>query len=266
MTATPTAIITGGAAGIGYAIATAFAQQGYQIAIVDRDPALVDNAAQLLTQDTGEKIISAVADVANAEQCESAYKNIEDEFGTVAVLVNNAGIMPPVKGRIEELPADDFQHMMNVHLGGTVNWCRLVIPGMREARFGRIINMSSVNAVQPVPYRSAYVTAKKAIRGLTEALALECARAGITVNAIAPGYILTDTLKERAERGLIDHDAIAAKTPVGRWGDPHEIAHAALFLAAAESAYITGTTLSIDGGLPLRGDADENLVDSPYPG
>jgi NAD(P)-dependent dehydrogenase (short-subunit alcohol dehydrogenase family) len=192
MTATPTAIITGGAAGIGYAIAAEFAQKGYQVAIVDRDSALVESAAQRLTQVTGARIISAAADVTHTEQCEEAYKHIEAEFGAVAVLVNNAGIMPPVKGRIEELPADDFQQMMNVHVGGTVNWCRLVIPGMRAVRFGRIINMSSVNAVQPVPYRSAYVTVKKAIRGLTEALALECARAGITVNAIAPGLRVYD--------------------------------------------------------------------------
>jgi NAD(P)-dependent dehydrogenase (short-subunit alcohol dehydrogenase family) len=173
-------------------------------------------------------------------------------------------MMPPRKGWVEELPHDDFEQMMNVHVGGAVNWCRLVMPAMREAGFGRIINLSSVNAIQPVPHRYTYVTAKKALRGLTEALALDSARAGITVNAIAPGYILTETLRSRAESGILDHDAIAARTPAGRWGTPEEIAHMAVFLADPMSAYITGTTLCVDGGLTIRGDAGEDLDHSPY--
>ncbi len=260
----PPAVITGGATGIGFAIAQAFARKSHPVAIVDLSLEAASGAAGRLVEETGAKAIGVAADVADRTACASAHEAIVSALGPVGVLVNNAGIMPPRKGWIEEIPHEDFQNMMDIHLGGAVNWCRLVMPGMRAAKFGRIINMSSGNGVQPVPHRFAYVTAKKALRGLTEALALDCARAGITVNAIAPGYILTDTLRQRAEQGMIGYEAIAEHTPVGRWGKPEEIAHMAAFLAEPESGYITGTTMCVDGGLTIRGDAGEDLNSSPF--
>ena len=257
-------IVTGGAAGIGYAIAHTFAAKGHKVGLVDLSADECNAAVIQLIKDTGATVCSATADVSDPESSKVAYDNIVSAIGPAGVLINNAGFMPPRKGRIEEIPLDDFQQMMNVHVGGAVHWCRLAIPSMRERKFGRIINMSSVNAVQPVPHRYTYVTAKKALRGLTEALALDCARDGITVNAIAPGYILTDTLKERAEQGLLNQSAIAERTPAGRWGQPHEIAHIAQFLADPASAYITGTTMTVDGGLSIRGDANEDLDNSPF--
>ena len=260
----PPVIITGGASGIGFAIAKAFAQKSHTVAIVDLSARAATEASALLTDQTGTQIIGVAADVADQAACEDAHKQIVSALGPVGILVNNAGFMPPRKGWIEEIPYADFQHMMDVHVGGSIHWCRLVIPAMRAAEFGRIINISSANGVQAVPHRYAYVTAKKALRGLTEALALECARAGITVNAIAPGYILTDTLRDRAERGMISHNAIAEHTPVGRWGEPEEIAHMALFLADQASSFITGTTMCVDGGLTIRGDPGEDLNNSPF--
>ena len=260
----PAVVITGGAAGIGYAIAEAFAQAAYPVAIVDvsKDGAVA--AATQLANAIGAKVYGIAADVTDRAACKAAHAEIIAALGPIGVLVNNAGIMPQQKGRIEELPPDFFDQMMSIHVGGAVNWCRLVMPGMREAGFGRIINLSSINAFQAPPHRFGYVTAKKALRGLTEALALESARAGITVNAIAPGYVLTDTLKERASQGLLNHDSIAERTPVGRWAYPEEVAHLALFLADRASAYITGTTILIDGGLSIRGDAGEDISNSPY--
>lgn len=257
-------IVTGGAAGIGFAIARSFAGNGHHVAIVDLSLSNAEEAALQLCRETGTKVVGVAADVADPLACETACERINAEIGDVGVLINNAGFMPPRKGWIEEIPDEDFQHMMNVHLGGAVNWCRLVMPAMRAGKFGRIINISSVNAVQAVPHRFAYVTAKKALLGLTEALALDCARDGITVNAIAPGYVLTETLRERAARGLLDRNAIAERTPVGRWGRPEEIANIARFLAAPNAGYITGTTITVDGGLSIRGDADENLDESPF--
>ena len=175
------------------------------------------------------------------------------------MLVNNAGIVVRQKARLEDLPSEHLDEMMAIHVNGTLNWSRLVLPGMRAAGFGRIINTSSVNAIAAVPYRIGYVTAKKAIQGVTEALALETARAGITVNAIAPGYVLTDVLKRRAEAGILDRQSIAERTPVGRWGTPDDIAKAALFLASRDASFITGTTLVVDGGLSIRGDAGEDI-------
>ena len=260
----PPAIVTGGAAGIGYAIARAFGRAGYPVALVDLSENEVVSVAEGLAAETGTMACGVSADVTDREACTAAHAKIVDAFGPVGVLVNNAGIMPQQKGWIEELPPAEFDRMMAIHVGGALNWCRLVLPGMRAAGFGRIVNMSSAVAFLAVPHRLGYVTAKKALRGVTEGLALDCARAGITVNAIAPGYVLTDTLKERARRGVLDHDDLAERTPVGRWARPEEIARMALFLADPESAYITGTTMLVDGGLSIRGDAGEDIGRSPF--
>ena len=259
-----TVAVTGAASGIGYAIARAFSSNGHPVAVVDLSLAAASEAAQRISEESGSKTFAAGADVSDSEASRSAYDSILSALGPIEVLVNNAGFMPPRKGWVEQLPPEDFRNMMDVHVGGAVNWCRLVLPGMRAAGFGRIINISSVNGVLAVPHRFAYVTAKKALRGLTEALALDCARAGITVNAIAPGYILTDTLRQRVASGMLNHDAIAERTPVGRWGSPEEVAHLALFLAEPASSYITGSTICVDGGLTVRGDAGEDLTHSPY--
>lgn len=260
----PPVVVTGGAAGIGYAIGRAFGRAGYPVALVDLSESESASAAGRLAEETGARTCAVAADVADAEASAAAHAEIVAALGPAGVLVNNAGIMPQSKGWIEELPPDEFERMMAIHVGGAVNWCRLVLPGMRAAGFGRIVNMSSAVAFLAVPHRLGYVTAKKALRGVTEALALDCARAGITVNAIAPGYVLTDTLKERARRGVLDHDDLAERTPVGRWARPEEIARMALFLADPESAYITGTTMLVDGGLSIRGDAGEDIDRSPF--
>ncbi|MEX0282388.1 MAG: SDR family NAD(P)-dependent oxidoreductase, partial [Arenibacterium sp.] len=211
----------------------------------------------------GGDICCCIADVRDRDASKNALEKVRVELGNPSVLINNAGIVVRKKARLEDLPAGHFEEMMAIHVNGTLNWSRLVLPFMREAEFGRIINISSVNAIAAVPYRIGYVTAKKAIRGITEALALETARAGITVNAIAPGYILTDVLKDRADARILDQQAIADRTPVGRWGAPEEIANAALYLASEGASFVTGSTLVVDGGLSIRGDAGEDLGKAP---
>lgn len=259
-------IVTGGANGLGKAIATAFARGGASVAIVDINLEAARSCAAELEALTGGTALGVSADVADRDECADAYAEITDQLGPATVLVNNAGIMPQRKGWIEELPPEDFERMLAIHVNGAVNWSRLVIPAMRRTRFGRIVNIASVNAVLAVPHRLGYVTAKKAILGLTEALALDSARAGITVNAVIPGYIATEMLKARAEAGVLDFDQIANRTPVGRWGNPEEIADAVFYLAREDSSYITGTTLTVDGGFSIRGDPGENLDLSPYEG
>lgn len=260
----PTAVVTGSAAGIGYAICQALAKKSHPIAVVDLSADAAEASAERLAQETGAQTIGVAADVTDRDGSAAAHEAIVSKLGPVGVLVNNAGIVPPRKGWIEEIPHEDFQNMMDIHVGGAVNWCRLVMPGMRAARYGRIINMSSGNGVVAVPHRYAYVTAKKALRGLTEALALDTARAGITVNAIAPGYILTELLQRRVEEGMIDYDGIAERTPAGHWGKPEDIANMAAFLADPASGYITGTTMRVDGGLTIRSDPGEDLNLSPF--
>ena len=256
-------VVTGAAAGIGYAIAAGFAKEGHRVAIVDLDEAAARDSAERLSGITKARAFAVAADVADQNSCRVAHERIAAELGAVSVLVNNAGIMPQKVGRIEELPLEHFDQMLAVHVRGAVNWARLVLPGMRDAGFGRIINISSANALLAVPHRLGYVTAKKALLGVTEGLALETARAGITVNAIVPGYIATKTLLARADAGMLDRESFAERTPVGRWGREEEVAHAATFLAQPESGFITGATLAVDGGITIRGDPNENLEYSP---
>ena len=257
------AVVTGAASGIGYALAETFSAQGYAVALVDLSENQSRNAAQASAERTGNATCWCVADVRDLVASVKALDKVRGEFGAPCVLVNNAGIVVRQKARLEDLPVEHLDEMMAIHVNGTLNWSRLVLPAMRAAGFGRIINISSVNAIAAVPYRIGYVTAKKAIRGVTEALALETARAGITVNAIAPGYILTDVLKKRAEAGILDRQAIADRTPVGRWGTPEEISKAAVFLASKDASFVTGATLVVDGGLSIRGDAGEDLDTAP---
>jgi NAD(P)-dependent dehydrogenase (short-subunit alcohol dehydrogenase family) len=256
--------VTGAGAGIGYAMAKTFAEADHPVAIIDVDGEKAVQAATTVADETGAAAIGVRADVADSASSEEAHRTIETTLGPLGVLINNAGIMPQKKGWIEELPEADFDRMLDIHVRGSVVWSRLVLPAMRAAGFGRIINMSSANAALAVPHRLAYVTAKKAILGLTEGLALDCARAGITVNAILPGYILTETLAERAEQGILNKDDYGERTPVGRWGMPEEIARVALFLADPASSFITGAKFVVDGGLTIRGDPGENIDRSPF--
>ncbi|MGH1478667.1 MAG: SDR family NAD(P)-dependent oxidoreductase [Geminicoccales bacterium] len=256
--------ITGAGAGIGYAMAKTFAEAGHPIAIIDVDRDKAERAATTVADKTGVAVIGVHADIADSASSKEAHRTIVATLGPPGVLINNAGIMPQKKGWVEELPEADFDRMLDIHICGSVTWSRLVLPAMRKAGFGRIINMSSANAVLAVPHRLAYVTAKKAILGLTEGLALDCARAGITVNAILPGYILTETLAERAEQGMLNKNDYGERTPVGRWGEPDEIARVALFLADTASSFITGAKFVIDGGLTIRGDPGEDIDRSPF--
>lgn len=256
-------VITGAASGIGFAMAEAFSASGYSVALTDISESALQQAATTIGERTGGDICCCTADVSDLEASKNALEKVRAELGNPSVLINNAGIVVRKKARLEDLPAGHFEEMMAIHVNGTLNWSRLVLPSMREAKFGRIINISSVNAIAAVPYRIGYVTAKKAMRGITEALALETARAGITVNAIAPGYIFTDVLKDRAAAGILDQRAIADRTPVGRWGAPEEIANAALYLASEGASFVTGSTLVVDGGLSIRGDAGEDLGKAP---
>jgi len=257
-------VVTGGAAGIGLAVAEALAADGHPLGIVDLDAGAAQTAARALADRHGIRAAGAGADVADEAASAAAHADLVAALGgPVLVLVNNAGIMPPRRDRAEALPVSDFDRMLAVHLRGSLIWSRLVLPGMRAAGFGRIVNLGSVLGLVAAAHRIGYVTAKSAMTGITRALALEGARAGITVNAVAPGFVLTGNLIERAQTGVLDHDAIADHTPVGRWARPDEIAHAIRFLADPASGYITGTVLPVDGGYAIRGHPGEDIGPRP---
>lgn len=257
------ALVTGGGSGIGRATAQALAAAGADVGIVDLALKPAQAVADAIAAEHGVRTAIAEADVADEAAARVAHERIATALGPVTVLVNNAGIMAQEVRPFHEQPIAHFDRMLAIHLRGSALFSALAVPGMRQAGFGRIVNLSSVLGLVGLPYRLGYGVAKTAIIGLTRALAMENARFGITVNAIAPGYIATETNLERGRQGLLDYDLYAERTPVGRWGRPEEIARVITFLADPASAFITGAILPIDGGYTARGDPGEDIGQRP---
>jgi NAD(P)-dependent dehydrogenase (short-subunit alcohol dehydrogenase family) len=256
------ALVTGGASGIGRETARALAGAGAAVGIVDLDDERAAEACAEIQAATGVATAIAKANVADEAEASAGHGAIVAALGPVTVLVNNAGIMPQMVAPLDQQPIRHHDEMMAIHVRAAVLFSALCLPAMRQARFGRIVSLSSVLGLVGLPYRAGYSIAKHAIIGLTRSLAVESARFGITVNAIAPGYIATKTNRDRAAAGLLDFDLYAERTPVGRWGEPEEIARVILFLADPASAYITGTVIPVDGGFTIRGDPGEDLTRS----
>lgn len=232
------AVVTGGTRGIGAAISIALKNAGYKVAA---NYGGNDEAANQFKAETGINVYKF--DVSDYQSCASGIEAIESDLGPVEVLVNNAGITRD--GTIHKMSPDDWQQVIDTNLGSCFNMCRNVIEGMRERSFGRIVNIGSINGQAGQYGQVNYAAAKSGIHGFTKALAQEGASKGITVNAIAPGYIDTDMVRAVPENVL---EKIVAKVPVGRLGRADEIARGVLFLVADEGGFITGSTLSINGG------------------
>lgn len=232
------AVVTGGTRGIGEAISVALRDAGYKVAA---NYAGNDEKAQAFTQRTGIKAYKF--DVADFAACAAGIKQIEAELGPVDVLVNNAGITRDTT--IHRMTFEQWNDVIQTNLGSCFNMCRAVIDGMRERSFGRIVNIGSINGQAGQYGQVNYAAAKSGIHGFTKALAQEGAAKGITVNAIAPGYIDTDMVRAVPPNVL---EKIVAKVPVGRLGRADEIARGVLFLVADDAGFITGSTLSINGG------------------
>lgn len=233
------ALVTGGTRGIGAAISRALASAGYQVAA-----SYVGNAgaAWSFHDQTGIQVFQW--DVANFEGCTAGIREVEAALGPIDILVNNAGIVRDAT--LHRMTRQQWNAVIRTDLDSLFNMCRPVIEGMRASKFGRIINISSINGQKGQVGQTNYAAAKAAELGFTRALALESARSGITVNAICPGYINTEMLA--AVPADVMQSAILPQIPVGRLGEPEEIARAVLFLAADEAGFITGSTLSINGG------------------
>jgi NAD(P)-dependent dehydrogenase (short-subunit alcohol dehydrogenase family) len=243
-----TAIVTGAGSGIGRAIARRLAEDGLAVGVLDLD----DAAAASVTDELREKGYEAVAvggvDVSDRRQVDDAMRLVGDALGPVLVLVNNAGIT----GFKEFLAITDemWHRMMAVNLDGAYFCTQAVVPGMVEAGWGRIVNISSSSAQSGQQYMVHYVTSKAGLIGFTKALALELGPKGITVNTIPPGFVDTPMLRASEERGLLGAsvDDHAARTPVRRAGRPEDIAAACSFLVSDEAGYITGQVLGVNGG------------------
>lgn len=232
------AIVTGGTRGIGAAISAALNDAGYTVAAAYAGN---DEAAKRFTDKTGVRAYKF--DVSNFDDCAQAVQQIADDLGPVEVLVNNAGITRD--GTMHRMSFDQWNAVLQTNLSSCFNMCRCVIDGMRERSFGRIVNIGSVNGQAGQYGQVNYAAAKSGIHGFTKALAQEGAARGITVNAIAPGYIDTDMVRAVPEKVL---EKIIATIPVGRLGKPEEIAKAVLYLVADDNGFMTGSTLSVNGG------------------
>ena len=233
------ALVTGGTRGIGAAISKALNAGGYKVAA---NYGGNDAAAQKFKAETGIPVFKW--DVSSYEACADGIKKVEAEVGPVEVLVNNAGITRDAM--FHRMKPDQWSAVINTNLGSLFNMCRPVIEGMRERKFGRIVNISSINGQKGQAGQTNYSAAKAGELGFTKALAQEGAHSGITVNAICPGYINTEMVQAVPKDVL--EKSILPLIPIGRLGEPEEIARCVVFLASDEAGLITGATLSANGG------------------
>ncbi len=233
-----TAIVTGGTRGIGAAISVALSEEGHKVAATYAGN---DEAAEAFKAQTGISVYRF--DVADFDQCADSVSRIEADLGPVGILVNNAGITRD--GTLHRMDFEQWNAVLQTNLSSCYNMCRNVIEGMRERGFGRIVNIGSVNGQAGQYGQVNYAAAKSGIHGFTKALALEGAAKGVTVNAIAPGYVDTDMVRAVPEKVL---EKIISTIPVGRLGYASDIARAVQFLVADDATFITGSTLSINGG------------------
>jgi acetoacetyl-CoA reductase len=232
------AVVTGGTRGIGEAISVALRDAGMNVAA---NYAGNEEKARQFTERTGIKAYKW--DVSDFDACLEGCRRVEEELGPIDVLVNNAGITRD--GTMKRITRQAWDEVIDVNLGGCFNMAKAVFEGMQGRKFGRIVNIGSINGQAGQYGQVNYAAAKSGIHGFTKALAQEGARAGVTVNAIAPGYIDTDMVAAVPADVL---EKIVAKIPVGRLGQASEIARGVAFLVSEEGGFVTGSTLSINGG------------------
>jgi NAD(P)-dependent dehydrogenase (short-subunit alcohol dehydrogenase family) len=242
------ALVTGGSKGIGHAIAGGLARAGADLFLCARREGPLEAAAEGIRDETGVRVEYAAADMAVRDDLDRIAGAALDRLGKVDILINNAGWNVPQA--IDEIRDEDWNHLVELNLTSVMALTRALVPGMKERRWGRVVHISSIMGLASTPRRNAYSATKAALIGMAKASALELGPFGITVNCIAPGPIATDmpmSILSKAEQ-----DALAARTAVGRWARPDELAGAALLLSSDAGSYITGTCLVVDGGTLAR--------------
>lgn len=242
------AVVTGAGSGIGRATARLLAERGATVVIQDINPQGLEETAKEVAG-IGGKTLADVSDIARVEDCRRLVERAEAAFGRIDILVNNAGI--GIDTVIEDATEASFDRMMAVHVKGSFFCAQAAVPGMKRRRYGRIVNTSSRWAMAGHEKASDYIAAKSAILGLTKAWAKELAPHGITVNAIAPGGVITAMVMQNlGEAGVA---AEAALVPLGRWVEPREMAYTTAFLASDEASFITGQVIGPNGGKTMVG-------------
>ena len=239
-------LVTGGTRGIGRACVGAFANQGARVALCGRQAETATAAAAQVAGETGAEVHGFAADIGDAGDVDALVKAVREDLGPIAVLVNNAGLTRD--GLAVRMRDEDWNAVLDANLSGAFRCCRAVSRDMLKARWGRIVNISSIVGLRGQAGQANYAAAKAGLIGLTKALAHELATRNVTVNAVAPGYIDTDMT---AALGDDFRAAALDRIPMKRFGFPEEVAAAVTFLAGDAASYITGTVISVDGGLAM---------------
>ncbi len=251
-----TAIVTGSTSGIGLGIAKALAGSGANIVLNGfGDPDVIEQTRQSLAGENNVKVLYSDADISKADDIGRMIGLAEHELGGADILVNNAGIQ--YVAPVEEFPVEKWNAIMAINLSGAFHATRLALPGMKEKKWGRVINVASAHALVASPFKSAYVSAKHGIAGLTKTVALEAAEHGITANAICPGYVMTSLVEKQIPdtakaRGISEEevvrDVLLAAQPTKRFVTVEELAGVVVFLCSDSARSITGAMLPVDGG------------------
>lgn len=241
-----TAIVTGGSRGIGRAVAVRLAKDGMNLVINYRGNSAAAEETERMCRELGAEVLLVQGDVSRAEDCEKLAAQAKEAFGRVDVLVNNAGITRD--GLLARMTEEDFRAVLDVNLVGPWNMIKAVNRIMMKQRYGRIVNLSSVTGLMGNMGQTNYAAAKAGILGMTKSYAREVASRGITVNAVAPGFIDTDMTEAMPEGAK---DKIITGIPMGRTGKPEDVAEAVVFLASEQAGYITGEVLRVDGGMAM---------------
>lgn len=237
------AVVTGGSQGIGQAICARLASDGFKVVVASRNQAKIDAVADSIKENGGDAVAMAL-DVTKIDTFKDFLKEVTSQFGGVHVLVNNAGITKD--NLMMRLKPDDFDAVMDTNLRGAFFLSQAVLRPMMKQRYGRIINISSVVGLMGNPGQTNYAATKAGLFGVTKSLAREISSRGITVNAVAPGYIETEMTENL---GQDVKEAFFKQVPCGRFGKPEEVAEAVSFLAGEGTSYITGQVITVDGGL-----------------
>jgi len=247
------ALITGGSLGIGLAIAKRFAKSGGNVAIVARRQEVLDQALNEITAETDTNVIAISADISTADGCAHAFKTAEDGLGQIDILVNNAGTS--TKGPFESISDEVWQNDLYLKMFATIRLCRLALPGMKQRRWGRVINVLNIGAKAPPAEGAPTAISRAAGLALTKALANEYAPANVLINSLHVGRIRSDQwvqrhAKQGGDQSLEDFYAEMGKSiPIGRPGRAEEFANMACILASDEGGYVTGAAINVDGGL-----------------
>ena len=244
-----TALVTGASRGLGREIARRLAERGASVGVNYATHSAEAESLVSEIREWGGRALAVQADVGEPSQVQFMIERVTEELGPVSLLVNNAGVL--FRGTLEDFDPEDMQRLWRTNVDGVVHVTRAVVPGMKARRYGRIVNVSSIAAHgTAMPGTTFYAAAKAAVSTLTRRFAMELGREGITVNAVAPGFILTDMVR----RGLTDQEfqTVVQKfcelSMVGRVGEPADVANAVAFLLARDSGFITGQILTVDGG------------------